>query len=99
MPDIVHMLVKGQGVYVNPVLAGGDGSRGEASKPKLRRLYELCPLALVVECAGGAAINPVDGTAILAREVWDCGERGGLLCGGREEVGEVVKTLSSGEAA
>ncbi|KAH6634922.1 sedoheptulose-1,7-bisphosphatase [Chaetomium sp. MPI-SDFR-AT-0129] len=95
VPDIVHMLVQGQGVYVSPVLAGGDGSRGQASKPKLRRLYELCPLALVVECAGGAAVDPVDGTAVLAREVKDCGERGGLLCGGREEVVEVVKTLLS----
>jgi sedoheptulose-bisphosphatase len=39
------------------------------SKAKLRRLYELCPLALVVECAGGVAVDPVDGGRVLGREV------------------------------
>ncbi|KAK0743534.1 fructose-1,6-bisphosphatase class 1/Sedoheputulose-1,7-bisphosphatase [Schizothecium vesticola] len=45
VPDVVHALVKGHGVYVSPVTAG--------SGAKLRRLYETCPVALVVECAGG----------------------------------------------
>ncbi|KAK4151013.1 Sedoheptulose-1,7-bisphosphatase, chloroplastic [Chaetomidium leptoderma] len=85
VPDIVHMLVQGQGLYVNPVTARNG--------PKLRRLYELCPLALVVECAGGRAVDPSLGSAILATEVRDCGEKGGLLCGGAEEVEEAARKL------
>ena len=78
VPDVVHALVKGQGVYLSPVTG-----RSEA---KLRRLYELCPLALIVECAGGSAVDPADGADILARPVGGCDERGGLVCGSREEV-------------
>ncbi|KAK1827345.1 hypothetical protein QBC39DRAFT_334272 [Podospora conica] len=50
VPDVVHALVKGGGVYVSPVTGG--------SKAKLRRLYETLPVALVVECAGGRAVDP-----------------------------------------
>ena len=85
VPDVVHMLVQGQGVYLSPVTA--------TSKAKLRRLYELCPLALVVECAGGVAVDPVDGGRVLGREVGGCGETGGLVCGSAEEVGEAVRGL------
>ncbi|KAK0715210.1 fructose-1-6-bisphosphatase [Lasiosphaeris hirsuta] len=85
VPDVVHALVKGHGVYLSPVT--------EASKAKLRRLYELCPLALVVECAGGRAVDPVDGTDILAREIGNCDERGGLVCGTADEVEFALKGL------
>jgi len=79
VPDVYHGLVKGKGVYLSPVTAG--------SKAKLRRLYELCPVALVVECAGGKAIDPADGgKEVLDKEVKSCDERGGLICGTREEV-------------
>lgn len=78
VPDVVHALVKGHGVYVSPVTAG--------SGAKLRRLYELLPVALVVECAGGAAIDPADGTRILDAVLEGTDERAGLVCGTREEV-------------
>ncbi|KAK3324091.1 hypothetical protein B0T19DRAFT_221627 [Cercophora scortea] len=78
VPDVVHALVKGHGVYLSPVTG--------TSKAKLRRLYELCPLALVVECAGGRAVDPVDGRDILERPAGDCDERGGLVCGTAGEV-------------
>lgn len=81
VPDVVHALVKGHGVYVSPVTA--------ASKAKLRRLYELAPLALIVECAGGRAVDPATGRGVLETEVGDCDERGGLVCGTGEEVGRV----------
>lgn len=77
VPDVVHMLVKGHGVYVSPVGAG---------KAKLRRLYELCPIAMIMECAGGQAYNPETGRRILLTEVADCDERGGLICGNSDEV-------------
>jgi sedoheptulose-bisphosphatase len=85
VPDVIHMLVKGHGVYVSPII-GGKGA-------KLRRLYELCPIALIIECAGGRAVDPVDGTDILSRAVHNEDERGGLLCGNEDEVEFVVKSL------
>lgn len=84
VPDVVHALVKGHGVYISPVT--------EHSKAKLRRLFELFPLALIVECAGGLAIDPADGSNILERALEDINERAGLVCGVREDV-EFVKGL------
>ncbi len=89
VPDVAHMLVMAQGVYVSPVTA--------KSKAKLRRLYEVCPLALVVECAGGRAVDPVDGRGVLEREVTGCGERGGLVCGSAGAVEEAVGRLLARE--
>jgi len=85
VPDVVHALVKGHGVYVSPVT--------KKSKAKLRRLYELAPVALVVECAGGMAIDAATGERILSREVRDTDERAGLVCGTEEEVQSVRKRL------
>ncbi|KAK8043884.1 carbohydrate phosphatase [Apiospora phragmitis] len=85
VPDVVHALVKGHGVYVSPVTA--------ASKAKLRRLYELFPLALIVECAGGKAIDPATGSDILEHASVDTDERAGLVCGTAEEVEFVSKSL------
>lgn len=87
VPDIVHALVKRHGVYVSPAAS--------ASKAKLRRLYELYPVALVIECAGGKAIDPADGQDILARALEDCDERAGLVCGTVEEVEFVRQSLIS----
>ncbi|EUC29587.1 hypothetical protein COCCADRAFT_106148 [Bipolaris zeicola 26-R-13] len=85
VPDIVHALVKGHGVYISPVTP--------QSKAKLRRLYELTPIALIVECAGGAALDSATGNRILDVAVRDTDERGGLVCGNLEEVEEVRKAL------
>ncbi|KXJ93740.1 fructose-1,6-bisphosphatase [Microdochium bolleyi] len=85
VPDVVHALVKGHGIYVSPVTS--------ASKAKLRRLYELFPLSLIVECAGGKAVDPANGDNILDRPLRDIDERGGLICGTTEEVDFVVQTL------
>ncbi|KAJ6440849.1 sedoheptulose- -bisphosphatase protein [Purpureocillium lavendulum] len=78
VPDLVHALVKGHGVYVSPVTA--------TSRAKLRRLYELCPVALVIECAGGRAIDPATGEDVLAQPLESCDDRAGLLCGTSSEV-------------
>lgn len=85
VPDVVHMLVKGHGVYLSPVTG--------ASKAKLRRLYELYPIALVIECAGGKASDPADGQDILARALEGIDERAGLICGNEEEVACALKVL------
>ncbi|KAJ8126730.1 hypothetical protein O1611_g6907 [Lasiodiplodia mahajangana] len=85
VPDIYHMLVKGHGVYISPVTS--------ASKAKLRRLYELLPIALIIECCGGRAVDPTTGVDILDNAVKHCDERAGLLCGSKEEVDEVVNAM------
>lgn len=83
VPDMVHALVKGHGIYISPVTT--------TSKAKLRRLYELFPLALIVECAGGKAIDPADGTNILDKELSDFNQTAGLICGTADEVDLVKK--------
>ncbi|KAH6658030.1 fructose-1-6-bisphosphatase [Truncatella angustata] len=85
VPDVVHALVKGHGIYISPVTS--------VSKAKLRRLYELFPIALVIECAGGKAVDPVDGSDILKRPAEDTDERGGLICGTAEDVEFAVQSL------
>lgn len=85
VPDVIHALVKGHGVYVSPVTA--------KSKAKLRRLFELFPVALIIECAGGSAIDPADGTRILDTVLRGTDERAGLVCGTTEEVESVKSVL------
>jgi sedoheptulose-bisphosphatase len=45
VPDVYHMLIKGQGVMSN--------ASSKSTKAKLRLLYECAPIALIVESAGG----------------------------------------------
>jgi sedoheptulose-bisphosphatase len=85
VPDVVHALVKGHGVYVSPV--------SESSPAKLRRLYELCPVALVVECCGGRAVDAATGEDVLVRDIEGVDERGGVVFGTRSEVGMVAQKL------
>lgn len=85
VPDVVHALVKGHGVYVSPVTA--------QSKAKLRRLYELYPVALIIEAAGGKAVDPADGRRILDVVLQGTDERAGLVCGTAEEVDKVREAL------
>ncbi|KAG6016628.1 hypothetical protein E4U41_004407 [Claviceps citrina] len=85
VPDVVHALVKGHGVYLSPVTG--------RCAAKLRRLYELLPVALVVETAGGRAVDPAEGGDVLARAVRSCDERGGIVCGNAEEVEGAARVL------
>ncbi|POS76729.1 sedoheptulose-1,7-bisphosphatase [Diaporthe helianthi] len=85
VPDVVHALVKGHGVYVSPVTA--------QSRAKLRRLYELYPVALIFEAAGGRAVDPADGGRILDVVLRGTDERAGLVCGTAEEVDKVREAL------
>jgi sedoheptulose-bisphosphatase len=85
VPDVVHALVKGHGVYLSPVTSG--------SKAKLRRAYELLPVALIVECAGGKAVDPTNGGRVLERSLLDLDETAGLVCGTAEEVERAMGVL------
>ncbi|KAM0456485.1 hypothetical protein ACHAPV_005192 [Trichoderma viride] len=84
VPDLGHILTKGHGVYISPVT--------QTSKAKLRKLYELFPVGLVVECAGGKAVDE-EGRDVLEKGVEGCDERGGIIFGNADEVEEVVKVL------
>ncbi|KAI1157704.1 sedoheptulose-1,7-bisphosphatase [Nemania serpens] len=81
VPDVAHALEKGHGVYVSPVTRG--------SRAKLRRAFELLPVALVVECAGGGAVDPSDGRRVLETPLRTLDEKGGVVCGCAEEVERV----------
>lgn len=85
VPDVLHALVKGHGIYISPVTA--------KSKAKLRRLFELFPIALIVECVGGLAVDPTDGKRMLDRVLEGTDERAGLVCGTAEEVETVKQAL------
>lgn len=50
VPDINQVLMKGKGIFMYPALS--DAPRG-----KLRLLFELNPMAFLIENAGGAASN------------------------------------------
>ncbi|KAI0526176.1 fructose-1-6-bisphosphatase-domain-containing protein [Xylaria bambusicola] len=85
VPDIYHILVNGQGVYISPVTP--------ASKAKLCPQYELSPIALVIECCAGQAVDPTTESNILDDAIKHCDERTGLLCGTKEEVEGVVEAM------
>ncbi|CAH0044455.1 unnamed protein product [Clonostachys solani] len=68
VPDLGHILVKGHGIYVSPTTP--------ASKAKLRRLFELCPVALVMECAGALRSTPRTGWTFCNGR-WKTRTRGG----------------------
>lgn len=86
VPDVLHILVKGHGIYISPVT--------KVSKAKLRNLFELAPIALIVECVGGRAINSATGKNILETPIHDCDERAGLICGTSDEIDTVKKFLN-----
>lgn len=76
VPDVHHMLTKGQGVFCSP-----DASSAPA---KLRAAYEVFPLAYIIEAAGGASSDG-RGSA-LARTLQTTDDRCPICLGSVEEV-------------
>jgi hypothetical protein len=91
VPDVYHILVKGQSVLVNASSA--------IAKAKLRLVYELAPIALMVEASGrssycaptetGGDMKPI---SILDVKIDDLDQRLGVCFGSLEEV-ERFKSL------
>ncbi len=77
VPDINQILIKGQGIFLYPHL------RGEP-EGKLRLLYELNPMAFLVEQAGGAATTGRQRILDLVPERID--QRAPVFIGCREDV-------------
>jgi sedoheptulose-bisphosphatase len=82
VPDVYHMLVKGKGIFTNV--------SSPTAKAKLRLLYEVAPLGLIIECCGGCAIDADSDTSVLDIVIDHCDHRLGVCFGGKEEV-EIYK--------
>jgi fructose-1,6-bisphosphatase I len=75
------------GIFLYPM----DFKDGKKPKGKLRMLYEASPMAMIMEQAGGAAVN---GTIpILDVEPTDLHERTPLFVGSRHEVAELMNSI------
>lgn len=77
VPDINQVLIKGQGLFMYPHLK-------DLPSGKLRLLYELNPMAFIMEQAGGAASNGRE--RILDLEPQGIDERQPVFIGSREDV-------------
>ena len=85
VPDIYHILLKGQGVLCNASSA--------TAKAKLRLLYECAPIALIIEAAGGAscvcpseAAELMDPVSLLDVPIYHLDRRVGVCFGSLLEV-------------
>lgn len=85
VPDIYHILIKGQGVFTNAC--------SSKAKAKLRLLFECAPIALIIEAAGGASCvsssefsEAVEPISILDVVATDMDKRIGVCYGSRLEV-------------
>ncbi len=84
VPDINQILIKRGGIFTYPALTTNP-------EGKLRLLFELQPMAFILEQAGGMA---TDGhTPILDVSVKKVGQRSPIYIGSREEVEEAQKFL------
>lgn len=78
VPDVYHIFAKSKGVFSN---VSSDKARA-----KLRLLYEVAPLGLVVECAGGATTHEAYDGSVLDCKIDDLDRRLGVCFGSSEEV-------------
>jgi len=86
VPDINQILMKGKGVFMYPMLQGVPNG-------KLRVLFELNPMAFLIENAGGAAS---DGTRrILDIHPDGLDQRAPVFIGCAEDVAKAVEFLNS----
>jgi fructose-1,6-bisphosphatase I len=85
VPDINQVLLKGKGIFMYPALNGSpDG--------KLRLLFELNPMAYLVEQAGGAASNGRMPILDIRPEGYD--QRVPIFIGCREDVEKALEFVN-----
>ncbi len=86
VPDVNQVLMKGNGVFFYPHLQG-------APQGKLRLLYELNPMAFLIEQAGGAASNGRQRILDLQPQaIDDCQP---FFCGCREDVAKAEELIAA----
>ena len=87
VPDINQVLMKGKGLFMYPALKG-------APNGKLRLLFELNPMAFLLEHAGGAASNGKIPILDVKPESLD--QREPVYIGCMEDVNKAVEFLANG---
>jgi fructose-1,6-bisphosphatase I len=87
VPDINQVLMKGKGLFMYPALNGSPNG-------KLRLLFELNPMAFLVENAGGAATNGKQRILDLKPESLD--QRAPIFIGCAEDVTKAMEYVNGG---
>jgi fructose-1,6-bisphosphatase I len=85
VPDINQILMKGQGVFMYPALNGSPNG-------KLRVLFELNPMAFIIEHAGGSASNGVISILDILPESLD--QRAPVYIGCTQDVKQATEFVS-----
>lgn len=78
VPDVYHMFAKSGGVFSNV--------SSEKARAKLRLLYEVAAMGLLVECAGGETTHEFEDKSVLDIVVDDLDKRLGVCFGSKNEV-------------
>jgi fructose-1,6-bisphosphatase I len=84
VPDFNQVLIKGGGVFTYPALQ-------KSPNGKLRMLFELQPMAFIIEQAGGKATNGKED--ILSLRIADLDQRSPVYIGSRFEVEKAAEFL------
>lgn len=84
VPDVYHIFAKSKGVFANV--------SSEKAKAKLRLLYEVAPMGLIVECAGGLTTHEAFDRSVLDEIIDDLDKRLGVCFGSSDEV-KLYKTF------
>ncbi|MFC1856214.1 class 1 fructose-bisphosphatase [Thermodesulfobacteriota bacterium] len=88
VPDINQILLKGEGIFMYPALVG-------APNGKLRLLFELYPMAYLIEQAGGSASNGcID---LLDVKIEDIDQRAPIYIGCKNDVAKALDYLNGCE--
>ena len=85
VPDVYHIFAESKGVFSNV--------SSEKAKAKLRLLYEVAPLGLVVECAGGVTTHEAYDGSVLDCKIDDLDRRLGVCFGSSDEVAKYKKFM------
>lgn len=85
VPDVYHMFAKSGGVFSNV--------SSEKARAKLRLLYEVAAMGLLVECAGGMTTHEFEDKSVLDCVVDDLDRRLGVCFGSTEEVEKYKKFM------
>lgn len=89
VPDVYHILAKGKGVFTNV--------SSEKAKAKLRLLYEVAPIGLIIECADGLTTCEGKDQSVLDEKIDNLDKRMGVCFGSANEVKKYKRFLFGSE--
>jgi len=78
VPDVYHCFAKAGGVFSNV--------SSEKARAKLRLLYEVAPIGLMIECADGVTTHESEDKSVLDIVIDDLDKRLGVCFGSKAEV-------------